>query len=88
MIHSQNQVNELVLGLHDYRLAVLREFSYMREVELEHIQDETKKLKMGPESSAPSAADLLNVAEYLAPRLLGVLGFLDSKLVSSSTMYK
>ncbi|XP_037801335.1 serine/threonine-protein kinase ATR-like [Penaeus monodon] len=60
----QNQVNELILGLHDHRDAVLREFSRMRAIEQS------------------------NIAEYLAPRLLGILGFLDSKLVSSSTMYK
>ncbi|KAK4311357.1 hypothetical protein Pmani_017133 [Petrolisthes manimaculis] len=31
---------------------------------------------------------LQEIADYLSPRLLGILGFLDSKLVSSSTMYK
>ncbi|KAK4290472.1 hypothetical protein Pmani_036631 [Petrolisthes manimaculis] len=30
---------------------------------------------------------LQEIADYLSPRLLGILGFLDSKLVSSSTMY-
>ena len=33
LIFVQNQVNELILGLHDHRVAVLHEFSRMRAIE-------------------------------------------------------
>ncbi|XP_066955721.1 serine/threonine-protein kinase ATR [Macrobrachium rosenbergii] len=84
----QNQVNELVLGLHDHRAAVLREFSHMRDAEFESAESTTKKSKKSFESGLSSSGNLKGIAEYLSPRLLGILGFLDSKLVSSSTMYK
>nr|XP_045585132.1 serine/threonine-protein kinase atr-like isoform X1 [Procambarus clarkii] len=83
----QNQVNELVLGLHEHRDTVLREFSQMRLIELSSDQQPThSKGNFSDNGSTSLGSD--DIAEYLAPRLLGILGFLDSKLVSSSTMYK
>ncbi|XP_068202044.1 serine/threonine-protein kinase ATR [Palaemon carinicauda] len=84
----QNQVNELVLGLHDHRAAVMREFSHMRDAELESTESVTRKSKKHTESDLSAPGNLKGIADYLSPRLLGILGFLDSKLVSSSTMYK
>lgn len=88
---SQNQVNELILGLHDHRDAVLREFSRMRAIEQSSDHNTssrlTRKTTMENKFSHDPATSR-DIAEYLAPRLLGILGFLDSKLVSSSTMYK
>ncbi|XP_047501891.1 serine/threonine-protein kinase ATR-like [Penaeus chinensis] len=87
----QNQVNELILGLHDHRDAVLREFSRMRAIEQSSDHNTssrlTRKTTMENKFSHDPATSR-DIAEYLAPRLLGILGFLDSKLVSSSTMYK
>nr|XP_053640480.1 serine/threonine-protein kinase ATR-like [Cherax quadricarinatus] len=84
----QNQVNELVLGLHDHRGSVLREFSQMRMLELNADQQPSGNKASESDNGSSSSLGLDAIAEFLAPRLLGILGFLDSKLVSSSTMYK
>ncbi|KAK8381931.1 hypothetical protein O3P69_015148 [Scylla paramamosain] len=92
----QNQVNELVLGLHDHKSAVLCEFHHMRTIDTSFTS--TASISSGHASSKnfrkKSISELSDatcqeeICEYLAPRLLGILGFLDSKLVSSSTMFK
>ncbi|KAK7086777.1 hypothetical protein SK128_004453, partial [Halocaridina rubra] len=84
----QNQVNELVLGLHDHRSAVLQEFARMKCIEEENEIIGSEDPKKNSESNFMVLADVQEVADYLSPRLLGILGFLDNKLVSSSTMYK
>ncbi|KAG7176083.1 serine/threonine-protein kinase atr-like [Homarus americanus] len=84
----QNQVNELVLGLHDHRSAVLREFSHMKIIGQSSDQQCIKTKENGSNKDSAAVLGSDDIAEYLSPRLLGILGFLDSKLVSSSTMYK
>ncbi|KAK4290973.1 hypothetical protein Pmani_036167 [Petrolisthes manimaculis] len=90
----QNQVNELVLGLHEHRGGVLQEFSHMKTIDpsVEHqsgvsslgLAEKGTRLMKGSQGREEG---LQEIADYLSPRLLGILGFLDSKLVSSSTMY-
>lgn len=92
----QNQVNELVLGLHDHKSAVLCEFHHMKTVDTSitssasissgHASSKNLRKKSISELSNDTCQE--EICDYLAPRLLGILGFLDSKLVSSSTMFK
>ncbi|CAL4124185.1 unnamed protein product, partial [Meganyctiphanes norvegica] len=71
---TQHQVHELIMGLHDHRHAVLREFSRMIS------QDEaTSKVK-------PNTIE--EIANFLELKLLGILNFLDNKLASTQTMKK
>ena len=91
----QNQVNELVLGLHDHKNAVLREFHHMRTIDTSFTSASissghasSKNLRKKSTSELSDTTYQEEICEYLAPRLLGILGFLDSKLVSSSTMFK
>ncbi|XP_076061506.1 serine/threonine-protein kinase atr-like isoform X2 [Oratosquilla oratoria] len=80
----QNQVNELVLGLHDYRDAVLKELSQMRALD----EADTSEEIMIKRKQSFRTSNMEDIAKYLSPRLLGILGFLDGKLVSRSTMYR
>ncbi|KAK4299230.1 hypothetical protein Pmani_028478 [Petrolisthes manimaculis] len=91
----QNQVNELVLGLHEHRGGVLQEFSHMKTID-PSVEQQSGVSSLGlaekgtrlMKGSQGREEGLQEIADYLFPRLLGILGFLDSKLVSSSTMYK
>ncbi|KAK4290740.1 hypothetical protein Pmani_036387 [Petrolisthes manimaculis] len=93
--HFQNQVNELVLGLHEHRGGVLQEFSHMKIID-PSVEQQSGVSSLGlaekgtrlMKGSQGREEGLQEIADYLSPRLLGILGFLDSKLVSSSTMYK
>ncbi|KAK4296208.1 hypothetical protein Pmani_031276 [Petrolisthes manimaculis] len=92
---SENQVNELVLGLHEHRGGVLQEFSHMKTID-PSVEQQSGVSSLGlaekgtrlMKGSQGREEGLQEIADYLSPRLLGILGFLDSKLVSSSTMYK
>lgn len=89
----QNQVNELVLGLHEHRSGVLQEFSHMKTIDpsAEQQSGVSNRRREGNQAEVEAQGGeegLQDIADYLSPRLLGILGFLDSKLVSSSTMYK
>ncbi|KAK4329489.1 hypothetical protein Pmani_000170 [Petrolisthes manimaculis] len=91
----QNQINELVLGLHEHRGGVLQEFSHMKTID-PSVEQQSGVSSLGlaekgtrlMKGSQGREEGLQEIADYLSPRLLGILGFLDSKLVSSSTMYK
>ncbi|KAK3852062.1 hypothetical protein Pcinc_041331, partial [Petrolisthes cinctipes] len=89
----QNQVNELVLGLHEHRGGVLQEFSHMKTIDpsveqQSGVSSRCREVNQVEEGAQGREEGLQEIADYLSPRLLGILGFLDSKLVSSSTMYK
>lgn len=92
----QNQVNELVLGLHDHRKTVLREFLHMKTFDTSASSTSSVSCRASSSRSLRKKSSSVStdvplqgdICEYLAPRLLGILGFLDSKLVSSSTMFK
>ncbi|XP_050687762.1 serine/threonine-protein kinase ATR-like isoform X2 [Eriocheir sinensis] len=91
----QNQVNELVLGLHDHRKSVLREFHHMKAIDattsftssVSSRASSSRSLKRKSTSESSHVPQQDEICEYLAPRLLGILGFLDNKLLSSSTMF-
>ena len=69
-------MHQLILGIHDHREAVLREFIMMAGMESSSTNHKIRKNTTS------------TVVQFLGPRFLGILGFLDEKLNSVSTVHR